>query len=76
VIVAAKPNKSVARDLWRERCDGIAADLHFDSDDLFTWFSQLWMCRVAELGWPIKLAKWKALRDVRDSLDRRGMDSD
>jgi hypothetical protein len=76
VIVSGKLHKPAARDLWRERCDGLAAEIHFDSDDLFDWFSQLWMCRVQELKWPIKLAKWMALHDVRASLDKRGQESD
>jgi hypothetical protein len=76
VIVAGKLHKPAARDLWRERCDGLAAEIHFDSDDLFDWFSQLWMCRVVEAKWPVKLAKWMALHDVRASLDKRGQESD
>jgi glutaredoxin 2 len=76
MIMAGNPHKPAARDLWRERCDALAAELHFDDVDLFEWFEQLWMCRVKELRWPIKLAKWMALHDVRGSLDKRGQESD
>lgn len=65
-----------ARDVWRERCDELAAEVHYHEDEVFAWFSQLWMMRVAELGWPRKLAKWQALQDARWSLDRRGRESD
>jgi hypothetical protein len=64
------------RDVYRERCDELSEEIHFEADDLFAWFGQLWMIRVVEQGWPKQLAKWQALRDVRESLDRRGMESD
>ena len=76
VNVAGRTQKVVKRDIWRTRCDELAEDIHYRADDVFAWFSQLWMCRVAELGWPRSVAKWQALRDTRESLDRRGRESD
>ena len=73
MIVAGKVHKGRdARDLWKERCAALAEEIHREPDELHAWWEQLWMCRVAELGWPRGLAKWQALRDARESLDRRG----
>jgi hypothetical protein len=77
VIVAGKLQKPVnKRDPYREWCDELSAEIHFDGDDLFAWFEQIWMAYAIELGWPKRLAKYKAMHDVRASLDRRGLESD
>lgn len=65
-----------ATDVWRDLCDELAEEIHYRADDVHAWFEQIWMARVAEQGWPRKVAKWQALRDVRESLDRRGRESD
>ncbi len=73
MIVASKLHKGQERrDLWKERCVALADEIHHEAAELHAWWEQLWMCRVAELGWPRGLAKWQALRDTRESLDRRG----
>ena len=74
--MAGREQPKVRRDIWRERCDALADEIHYEPDHVFAWFEQLWMCRVAELGWPRGIAKWQAFCDTRESLDRRGRESD
>lgn len=63
-------------DPWRARTDEVAAECHYDADEVYAWWGQLWMMRVSEQRWPRRLAKWQALHDARWSLDRRGRESD
>ncbi len=75
--VAGQTHKAIDHGgAYRKACNKLAAELGWQSSQLYNWWREFVMMREFEQSYPRSIAEWLAMRDLRACIAKQGAEPD